>query len=170
MHRVTWAVSKIQRICMLCDWCLPIRLLLICSWLWWLCSSYETSEYKYSPNQPFQDPAIMSARLASPVLSSAMPSNAGSANATPSITESYTSSHSAFGPPSGFGLPSAISFISQQSSNIPPKPGSPISNADVSRQNMPSHGESFNFLFEGRMVSVPSPVLSQCGSHVIGLD
>lgn len=33
-----------------------------------------------------------------------------------------------------------------------------------------AHGESISFLFQGREVSVPSAVLSQCGKSIIGID
>ncbi|OBZ75632.1 hypothetical protein A0H81_04826 [Grifola frondosa] len=53
----------------------------------------------YNPNQPFNDPAIMSARLASPILPQAL-HDTRFANA-PAAMESFSSHHLAYGPPPG---------------------------------------------------------------------
>ncbi|KAI0928008.1 hypothetical protein AcV7_009297 [Taiwanofungus camphoratus] len=55
--------------------------------------------YKYNPNQPFNDPAIMSARLASPILSQTV-HDAGFSG-PPSAVESLSSHLLGYGPPPG---------------------------------------------------------------------
>ncbi|KAI6110132.1 hypothetical protein F5141DRAFT_1064176 [Pisolithus sp. B1] len=66
----------------------------------------EQQQYQYPPNQPFHDPAIMSARLASPRLAMAAPASfqgnppgTGVIKASPSIPA---------GPPPGLGFPSGV--------------------------------------------------------------
>ncbi|KZT11611.1 uncharacterized protein LAESUDRAFT_642402 [Laetiporus sulphureus 93-53] len=61
----------------------------------------DQSQYNTTPNQPFNDPAIMSARMASPVSQQATPD--GGFSYSPSI-ESIPSQQVAFGPPPGLSF------------------------------------------------------------------
>ncbi|KAH9948104.1 hypothetical protein B0H21DRAFT_848596 [Amylocystis lapponica] len=64
--------------------------------------SSDHAGYKYHASQPFTDPAIMSARLASPILAQAS-HEAAFANSM-SLAESYSSSHLGYGPPPGLSF------------------------------------------------------------------
>ncbi|EMD34429.1 hypothetical protein CERSUDRAFT_117303 [Gelatoporia subvermispora B] len=75
----------------------------------------EQAPFKYSHNQgqPFNDPAIMSARMASPIMQQGV-HNAGFGNSGPS--DNFTSPQVAYGPPPGlaFAESAAASPLTQQ--------------------------------------------------------
>lgn len=128
----------------------------------------DPASYRYTSNQPFNDPAIMSAaRLASPGLNQPQGVQDGFMASYPSV-ESFSSQHLAFGPPPGLG----IQDQSQSSANLAAmshalgygaNTGSgPSTNLEVSQTSGSVHGESLVFLSHGRksLVRVPSAVLS----------
>ncbi|KAI6007838.1 hypothetical protein EDC04DRAFT_2780999 [Pisolithus marmoratus] len=69
-------------------------------------ASEQQQQYQYTPNQPFHDPAIMSARLASPRLAMAAP--AGYQGSLPGTAGSKAPPNVTLGPPPGLGFPPGI--------------------------------------------------------------
>ncbi|KAG1748888.1 uncharacterized protein EDB91DRAFT_1111233 [Suillus paluster] len=84
-------------------------------------------QYQFAP---FSDPAIMSARFASPVLSSASPSNAG----TPAVATAAPTTTPTYGPPPGLAYPNITPSVSSSPSPAPALSSAdfPALNADVS--------------------------------------
>ncbi|KAF9244240.1 hypothetical protein BU15DRAFT_86156 [Melanogaster broomeanus] len=64
--------------------------------------------YQYALNQPFNDPAIMSARFASPVFSSAVPAHLDGTYPTTLSTEGGSHATSHIAPPPGLGFPPGL--------------------------------------------------------------
>ncbi|CDO68864.1 hypothetical protein BN946_scf185000.g7 [Trametes cinnabarina] len=92
----------------------------------------------YHQGQPFNDPAIMSARMSSPSLSQPMQNG----RFPPPGLDSY-GSQMAFGPPPGFSLPADESVASPSSSNHFGYSGvsGPSTNVEVSQASGSAHGE-----------------------------
>lgn len=61
----------------------------------------DQASYPVNPTQPFNDPAIMSARLASPVLAQAV-TNHGFLKIP--LVDSFSPSHVGYGPPPGLSM------------------------------------------------------------------
>ncbi|KAI0094086.1 hypothetical protein BDY19DRAFT_920744 [Irpex rosettiformis] len=67
--------------------------------------SADSSQFKFTMNQPFSDPAIMSARLASPVVSQ-QTHDSGYSNLISTAGSYQSQQHIGFGPPPGLSFPS----------------------------------------------------------------
>lgn len=113
--------------------------------------------YKYNPNQPFNDPAIMSARLASPILSQTV-HDAGFSG-PPSAVESLSSHLLGYGPPPGLFMDGVTA--SSVNHSIYASGSGPSSTLEVSQTSGSVHGESSLPISKGResQVRVPSAVL-----------
>jgi CCR4-NOT transcription complex subunit 4 len=99
----------------------------------------EPQQSQFPASQPFEDPAIMSASLAVPS----------------SVDHGFPS----YGPPPGLPVPQRLS----------PSPALPQAhqNGGMSdRRNNLTQGEFFVSCIKGREASVPSTVLSQCGTSI----
>ncbi|KAF8163178.1 hypothetical protein B0H34DRAFT_856722 [Crassisporium funariophilum] len=94
--------------------------------------------------QRFEDPAIMSASFGAP-------------------TPEYVLASVAYGPPPGIPTPQGVS-------SSPAMTHLHQSHTNGDGRNNSAHGESFLFYSQGREVSVPSAVLSQCGISTIAND
>ncbi|KAG1768623.1 hypothetical protein EV702DRAFT_1144308 [Suillus placidus] len=86
----------------------------------------DQPQYQFAP---FSDPAIMSARFASPVLSSASPSYAS----TPAIATAAPVATTMYGPPPGLSYPNITPSVSSSPSPVPALSSAdfPALNADV---------------------------------------
>ncbi|KAI0654784.1 hypothetical protein C8Q70DRAFT_925216 [Cubamyces menziesii] len=89
----------------------------------------------YNPGQPFNDPAIMSARLASPSMSQPMQNG----RFPGSGVDAYGSPHMAFGPPPGLSFPTDESIASPSMSNHLGFGGPTGSNMEVSQASGSAH-------------------------------
>ncbi|KAJ3541141.1 hypothetical protein NM688_g6126 [Phlebia brevispora] len=116
-------------------------------------------QYRFNPAQPFTDPAIMSARLASPG-----PMQDAGYGAAPSGLDNYPSQHMTYGPPPGLAYPQGI--VPNQV--LSPRHGQGLggmptaASLDMSQAGGSAHGELRLFHYQGResQVRVPSAVLS----------
>jgi hypothetical protein len=70
--------------------------------------------------------------------------------------------------PMGYGPPPGLSYGAPP--GIMQHPSHSHGGADSVEGNGSAHGESISISFEGREVSVPSAVLSQCGKSIIGIE
>lgn len=102
----------------------------------------QQTSSKLAANPAFNDPAIMSARFASPVLASAVPE--GYYNLAPTISSSQV----AYGPPPGLTYPPGISPSPAPSASHSRGPPSNVE----SQTNGSVHGESFPFHIRGEGV------------------
>ncbi|KAH7889987.1 hypothetical protein F5I97DRAFT_1849132 [Phlebopus sp. FC_14] len=121
--------------------------------------SDQLQQYQYGSHQPFNDPAIMSARFASPVLTSAVPVNHNQPG-TQSTTGATHSSSMALGPPPGLGFPPS-NLINHAS--VPAGNGTEL-HADASRMNPPLLN------IPTSTPSPPSPVLSPEDFPALGVE
>lgn len=125
--------------------------------LTYLRSYLPEQQFRFNPSQPFADPAIMSARMASPG-----PMQDTGYGATPSGLDNYPSQHLGYGPPPGLAYPQGI--MSNQvlaGRQGPGLGGVPTASLDMSQAGS-AHGELRLFHYQGResQVRVPSAVLS----------
>lgn len=122
----------------------------------------DSQQFKFTTNQPFNDPAIMSARLASPVISQQMHDN-GYPNMASTPGGYPSQQHASFGPPPGLSFPPGVipspSLTGRQGLAMA---GGLHSSLDVSQAGGATQGELFFHHPQGRdsQVRVPSAVLS----------
>jgi CCR4-NOT transcription complex subunit 4 len=107
-----------------------------------LFSYLDQRAFKFSASPSFNDPAIMSARFASPLLASAVPE--GFHNSAPTMSPSQM----AYGPPPGLTYPPGIS-----PSPAPSTTHSYVQLSNVESQtNVSNHGEFFSLHIRGEGV------------------
>lgn len=108
----------------------------------------EQNPYNYGPGQPFQDPAIMSARLASPTMARGV----ADFSSPPSVVDSAASQHLGYGPPPGLqfvdGHTSPSGFVNasgsmayldvSQAGSVQRESSSVLSQGSVSQVRVPS--------------------------------
>lgn len=121
----------------------------------------DSQQYKYPGSQPFADPAIMSARLASPM---GQPMHDNGYPNLASIADSYSAQQPmTFGPPPGLSFPPGVMPSPSMASRHGLSMGGGLpTGMDLSQAAGSVHGE-FRFLHsQGResQVRVPSAVLS----------
>jgi len=120
----------------------------------------DPSSYKPMSNQPFNDPAIMSARLSSPAIT--QPTHDNVFPNSPSV-ESFSSHRMGFGPPPGLSFQdgSLGNIASSMNHSAYGLPNGSLGSVEVSQTSGSVHGELFFFpLKGGSQVRVPSAVLS----------
>ena len=116
----------------------------------------HVDQYRFNPNQPFADPAIMSARMASP-----SPIQDGGYGGGPTGLESYPSQQLAFGPPPGLAYPQGVVPNPALSNRHGKGLGGMPAAVDLSQMGGSAHGELRLYPYQGResQVRVPSAVL-----------
>ena len=98
-----------------------------------------TDPNQFNPGQPFSDPAIMSARMASPSLGQAMPNG----RFPPPGLDAFASHPMAFGPPPGLSFPEDVG--GPMGNHAYNGASGPSTSMEVS-QSGSTHGESGSFV------------------------
>ena len=117
----------------------------------------HADQFRFNPNQPFADPAIMSARMASP-----SPIQDGGYGGAPAGLENYPSQQQlAFGPPPGLAFPQGVVPSPALSNRHGQGLGGMPTTVDLSQMGGSAHGELRLYPYQGResQVRVPSAVL-----------